>query len=61
MDNKAANTLRAVLWGAGILLLLAAAFDVTSVSDNMMIFLALACFVVSGVVKRICKAGSCCK
>jgi len=61
MDSKAMNTLRSVLWGAGILLLLAAAFDVTPASDNMMIFLALACFVVSAVVKRICKGGGCCK
>ncbi len=61
MDNKAVNTLRSVLWGAGIILLLAAAFDVTSASDNMMIFLALACFVVSSVIKRCVKAGGCCK
>ena len=61
MENKVVNTLWSVLWGAGIILLLAAAFDVTPVSDNMMIFLALACFVVSGAVKRICKAGGCCK
>lgn len=61
MENKAVSTTRAILWGAGILLLLAAAFDVTPVADNLMIFLALGCFVVSGVVKRIAKSGGCCK
>lgn len=62
MDEKTVGTVRAVLWGLGILLLLAAAFDVTSIADNTMIFLALACFVVSCVTKRIAKAGgTCCK
>jgi len=61
MDSKAVGVVRAILWGLGIILLLAAAFDVTAVADNTMIFLALACFVVSGVIKRITKAGGCCK
>ena len=65
MEEKTVGTkiVRAVLWGLGIVLLLAAAFDVTYVPDNQMIFLALACFVISCVVKRIAKAGggSCCK
>ena len=61
MDIKCISKLRAVLWGAGILILLAAAFDVTSVSDNLMIFLSLACFVISTVIKRIAKEGACCK
>jgi len=53
---------RAVLWGLGILLLLAAAFDVVPVADNTMIFLALACFIISAVVKKANKEGSsCCK
>ncbi|MFA5177533.1 MAG: hypothetical protein WC440_05255 [Candidatus Omnitrophota bacterium] len=62
MNEKPAGIMRAVLWGLGILLLLAAAFDVTTVPDNQMIFLALACFVVSCVVKRIAgSGGACCK
>lgn len=62
MDIKFVGTVRAVLWGLAILLLLAAAFDVTPVADNQMIFLALACFVVSAVIKRVAKNGSaCCK
>ena len=61
MDNKAIGTVRAVLWGLAMFLLLAAAFDVTPVSDNLIIFWALGCFVVSAVIKRIAKSSSCCK
>ena len=62
MNGKGVGVVRAVLWGLGILLLLAAAFDVTMIPDNTMIFWALACFVVSCVVKRIAKSGgTCCK
>ena len=61
MDVKAVSKVRAVLWGVAILLLLAAAFDVTPVSDNLMIFLSLGCFVISAVIKRIAKEGGCCK
>jgi len=51
-----------ILTGAGILLLLAAAFDVLPLSDNLVIFIALACFVVSAVIKKISKGtSSCCK
>ncbi|MCX5709970.1 MAG: hypothetical protein NT088_04495 [Candidatus Omnitrophica bacterium] len=53
---------RAILWALGILMLLAAAFDVTTVPDNTMIFLAIACFVIGAVIKRACKKSeSCCK
>jgi hypothetical protein len=61
METKAVGTVSTVLRGLAILLLFAAAFDVTPVSDNMMIFLALACFVVSGVINRIAKGACCCK
>ncbi|OGX16036.1 MAG: hypothetical protein A2166_05325 [Omnitrophica WOR_2 bacterium RBG_13_41_10] len=62
MENKNVNIIRSLLWGAGIILLLAAAFDVLPMDDNQVIFIALACFVVSGVIKRIAKSGgSCCK
>jgi len=51
-----------VLIGAGILLLLAAAFDILPLPDNTVIFIALACFVVSGLIKKITKEkSSCCK
>lgn len=62
MENKAIGVASAILWGIGILLLLAAAFDVLPISDNEAIFLAIACFIIMVVVKRIGKAGSgCCK
>ena len=61
MDSKKVCVVNLVLKGLGILMLLAAAFDVTAVSDNVMIFWALACFVVASVIKRIAKGTSCCK
>jgi len=62
MENKNTCVINSVLWGAGILLLLAAAFDVLPVADNMIIFFALACFIIGAVVKRIAKGtGGCCK
>lgn len=62
MENKAIGVASAILWGIGILLLLAAAFDVLPISDNEAIFLAIACFIIMVVVKRIGKTGSgCCK
>jgi hypothetical protein len=51
-----------ILNGVGILLLLAAAFDVLPWSDNKVIFIALACFIVSGIIKKVTKGtNSCCK
>ncbi|HNW40025.1 MAG TPA: hypothetical protein PKI44_06355 [Candidatus Omnitrophota bacterium] len=61
MENKNSCICHAVLNGAGILLLLAAAFDVLPISDNLAIFLGLACFIISGIIKRITKGSSCCK
>lgn len=51
-----------ILNGAGILLLLAAAFDVLPWADNLVIFLAVACFIVSGIIKKVTGGkDSCCK
>ena len=51
-----------ILNQAGILLLLAAAFDVLPLAENLVIFLAPACFIISGVIKKIAKGTStCCK
>lgn len=62
MENKNTCVINSVLWGAGILLLLAAAFDVLPLADNLVIFLALACFIIGAVIKRITKGtSSCCK
>jgi len=62
MESKNTCICTAILTGAGILLLLAAAFDVLPLSDNLVIFLALACFIISGIVKKVTKGmSSCCK
>ena len=62
MENKNTCMCTAILAGVGILLLLAAAFDILPLSDNLLIFIALACFIVSGIVKKISKGtSSCCK
>jgi hypothetical protein len=62
MENKNTCVCHSVLTGAGILLLLAAAIDVLPLSDNLVIFIALACFVVSGIIKKVSKSkSSCCK
>jgi len=62
MENKNTCVINSVLWGVGVLLLMAAAFDVLPLSDNTVIFLALACFIISGVIKKIAKGtSSCCK
>lgn len=64
MENKSTCVITSILWALGLILLLAAAFDVLPISDNKIIFIALACFILIGVVKKIGKAGggggSCC-
>jgi len=62
VEYKKTCVINSILWGVGILLLLAAAFDVLPQSDNLIIFLALACFIISGIIKQIGKgSGGCCK
>jgi len=62
MENKNSCICTAILNGVGILLLLAAAFDVLPITDNLAIFLGIACFVISWVIKKIGKGtSSCCK
>jgi|GEM_PF-417562 len=62
MENKNTCVCNSILWGIGILLLLAAAFDVLPLADNLVIFLAVACFIISAVIKKIAKGtGSCCE
>lgn len=62
MENKNTCIISTILPGVGILLLLAAAFDVLPLADNLVIFLAIACFIISGIIKKIAKGtSSCCK
>ena len=58
-ENKPIEIGTAVLWPVGMLLLLAAAFDVLPMEDNVVIFLALGCFVLAGVIKKFTQ-GCCC-
>ena len=55
------NCIGTVLWVAGLLLLLAAAFDLLPIADNLAIFLALACFIILGAIKKASKGTGCCK
>lgn len=62
MDSKNTCMCNVILNGVGILLLLTAAFDVLPLSDNLVIFIALACFIISGIIKKATKGMSnCCK
>ena len=62
MGEKNTCMCNTVLCGVGILLLLAAAFDVLPIADNLVMFIAVACFVISAVIKKISKgSSSCCK
>ena len=60
MGNNVLNIVPPVISGIGVLLLLMAAFDVVPDMDNVLVFLAIACLIAAGVVKKITK-GSCCK
>ena len=62
MENKSSCVISTILLAAGILLLMAAAFDVLPIADNLAIFLALACFITNAAIKKISKGGGgCCK
>ncbi|MFH1593272.1 MAG: hypothetical protein ABID09_01075 [Candidatus Omnitrophota bacterium] len=60
MKNKTVNAMSPILCGIGILLFLAAAFDILPAQDNLLVFLGIACFIISGIIKKISN-GSCCK
>ncbi len=61
MESKNIKVVNIVVWGVGVLLLLAAAFDLLPLSDNKVIFLALACFIGNIVIQRISKDTGCSK
>jgi hypothetical protein len=62
MESKKTCICNSILCGVGILLLLAAAFDILPISDNLAIFLGIACFIVSGIINKVTKGSStCCK
>ncbi|MBN1527003.1 MAG: hypothetical protein JW919_05445 [Candidatus Omnitrophica bacterium] len=55
MDQKRVNNIAAVLNLIGILILLAAAFDIAPVADNVMIFVGIVCFIVGAFLRRLLK------
>ncbi len=55
MENKTTDIVRAILSGAGILLLLTSGFDLLPAQDNLVVFLGIACFIVAGVIGKISK------
>ncbi|MDP8259198.1 MAG: hypothetical protein P9L90_07265 [Candidatus Aadella gelida] len=60
MGTTTVCILTSVLPGLGILLLLAAGFDLFPPQDNLLVFLGIACFIISSVIKKISKT-DCCK
>jgi len=63
--GKSACICNTILRGVAIILLLASAFDVLPWADNLVIFVAVALFIVSWMVSKIAKSsagtGTCCK
>ena len=55
MDEKKLQFITAPLTGSGIILILMSAFDIVPAWDNVLIFTGLACFIVSGVIKKLAK------
>ncbi|MDP8263928.1 MAG: hypothetical protein P9M12_00420 [Candidatus Aceula lacicola] len=56
MSRKTTDIISSVLISAGVLLLMVMAFDlVGSEQENVVLFLGIACFVVSGLVKSIAR------
>jgi len=53
MKNKPMDFTALILNGAGILLLLASAFDLIPKLDNLLVFLGIACFIVGGIFRKV--------
>ena len=60
MGEKKVNVPSAILVGLGILILLAAGFDIFPAQDNVLVFSGIACFIIAGVIRKI-SGGGCCK
>lgn len=56
MQNNPAGITAVILGGVGVVILLAGAFHILPVAANALILMALACFVIAVVIKRIGKA-----
>lgn len=56
MSRKVADIVSSVLISSGVLLLMVMAFDlVGSEQENIILFLGIACFIISGLVKSIAR------
>lgn len=55
MSEKMAKNVATMLNALGILVLLAAAFDIAAVADNILIFIGISCFILGGVARRLLK------
>jgi len=55
MDDKKVTVITTILGAIGVILLLMSAFDIIPSLDNVLIFVALVCFILVGVVKKLVK------
>lgn len=55
MTHKKTEIIARILGVVGVLILLAEAFDVITVEINLLIFIAIACFIIGGLVRFIGK------
>lgn len=55
MDGKKAKVICRILVAMGVILILAMAFDLVPGMGNVLLFLAISCFIIAGAVKAIAK------
>jgi hypothetical protein len=55
MNDQTIKIVTAIMNGIGVLLLLAAGFDLVPAQDNLVVFLGIACFIVAGVFRKVAK------
>lgn len=55
MDRKKITLITVPLTGIGVILILMSAFDIVPAGDNVLIFIGIACFIFSGVIKKVLK------
>lgn len=55
MDGKKAKVICRILVLVGVILILAMAFDLVPGMGNVLLFLAISCFIIAGAVKAIAR------
>lgn len=53
MKDKSKNMVGVVMSSVGILLFLAAGFDLFPAQDNLLVFLGIACFIIAAAIKKL--------